>query len=498
MNLPQALYYAAQSRQLDKTAIEHCGIAGYTLMQRAGQAAFRLLRMRWPRARHVSAVCGPGNNGGDGYVIARLAHEAGLVAQVLTVGDPTRLQGDALTARQAAQGAGVPLEPFTAGRLGKSEVIVDALFGTGLEREVHEEWRAAIDAINSAGVPVLAIDIPSGLHADSGRVLGAAVRAQATITFIALKAGLFTGHGRDYCGSIGFDDLDVPVEAYHAVPPVAWRLTEESLTNLVDRRPSAHKGDAGHVGIVGGVAGMAGAVRLAGEAAYRAGAGLVTIATHPAHAAWVNIARPELLANAVTDGASLRVALRRATVLAVGPGLGQERWGRELFAEVLDARLPKVVDADALNLLAAEPLKRGDWVLTPHPGEAARLLGVSTADVQNQRFDALRALVERYGGVCVLKGAGSLIGAQDDPRVWLCDAGNPGMASGGMGDVLTGVLAALLAQGLTALDAARLGVWVHAVAGDDAARAGGTIGLLASDLMPFIRHRLSQLGGYAA
>ncbi len=318
-----------------------------------------------------------------------------------------------------------------------------------------------------------------------------------TITFIGLKTGLFTGHGRDYCGELVFDDLGVPTEVYREIDPVARRLSARALAGLLPRRPRTwHKGQAGHVGVIGGCEGMAGAARLAGEAAARAGAGLTTVLTHPAHAAHLQLTRPELLTQPVADAAALRAASGRTTVLAIGPGLGQGRWARGLLAAAMESPLPKVIDADALNLIATEPLRREDWILTPHPGEAARMLGIDTAQVQGQRFEALRALLERYGGVCVLKGSGTLVGQSAGADVWLCDVGNPGMASGGMGDVLTGVIAALLAQGMVPFDAARLAVWVHATAADDAARVQGEIGLLASDLLPHARRRLNELAAH--
>jgi hydroxyethylthiazole kinase-like uncharacterized protein yjeF len=498
MTLPEALYSAAQTRQLDQIAIGHHGIAGYTLMQRAGEAAFQVLRRHWPRARRIALVCGPGNNGGDGYVVARLAQAAGLQVQVLVLGDPARLRGDARTARDAARDAGVTMHGFEAAHLHDSEVIVDALFGTGLERNVENEWRGAVETMNAAvDTPVLAIDIPSGLHADAGRVLGVAVRAQVTVTFIGLKTGLLTGHGRDYTGELVFNDLGVPAEVYAQVDAVARRLSAHALTGLLPRRQrSLHKGQAGHVGVIGGSEGMAGAACLAGEAAVRAGAGLTTLLTHPAHATHLQLTRPELLTQSVADATALRSAWGRATVLAIGPGLGQSRWARALLAAALDNPLPKVIDADGLNLIASEPIRRQDWILTPHPGEAARLLGIGIAQVQAQRFEALQALLERYGGVCVLKGSGTLVGQSAGPDIWLCDAGNPGMASGGMGDVLTGMIAALLAQGLAPFHAARLAVWVHACAADDAAQAHGEIGLLASDLLPYARRRLNQLAAH--
>jgi NAD(P)H-hydrate epimerase len=499
MNLPQALYYAEQTRQLDEIAIRQEGIPGSTLMCRAGQATFALLRQRYPRARAIAVVCGVGNNGGDGYVVARLAQEAGLMPVVLELGDPGRRRGDARAAREKMVTAGVRCCPFQASQLDSAEVIVDALFGTGLEREVTDDWRVVINAINMANAAVLAVDIPSGLHADSGRVLGVAVNADVTITFIGLKTGLFTGEGPSFRGHLVFDGLGVPPDIYRNVPPSALRIMEQSLWSLAPhRRRTLHKGDVGHVVVIGGTEGMGGAVRLAGAAACRTGAGLVTVATHPVHAAYISWNRPELMTYAASDVKQLRAAIERATVIAVGPGLGRERWGRRMLATALESNKRLVVDADGLNLLAPDPMKRDDWVLTPHPGEAARLLKCTSAKVQSQRFDAVRSLAERFGGVIVLKGAGTLIAKSGDRDVWLCDAGNPGMASGGMGDVLTGVIAALLAQGLSQLDAARLGVWLHATAADDAAHENGEIGLLASDLLPLVRTRLNRLSIHEA
>jgi NAD(P)H-hydrate epimerase len=466
-------------------------------MQRAGAAAFDLLRTRWPRARRIAVVCGPGNNGGDGYVMARLARAAGLTVNALSLGAAEKMQGDAAAARKQCKSAGVSIRNFQADLLTGHDVIVDALLGTGLEREVDGEWRTAIEAINASRLPVLAVDVPSGLNADTGHVMGAAVRASATMSFIGLKAGLFTGTGREHAGEIFFNDLNVPPDIYARVPALVRRLTEISLHGLMPgRRRDMHKGDAGHVLVIGGDRGMPGAARLAGEAAYRAGAGLVMLATHPEHAAHIAAARPELIVHGVATPQELRPLLERADVIAVGPGLGQGEWGDALFGAALDAKLPMVVDADALNTLATDPLMHADWILTPHPGEAARMLGMSKAEIQADRFAAVHELVASFGGVCVLKGAGTLVASLYDGVVSVCDRGNPGMASGGMGDVLTGVIAGLRAQGLISPVAARLGVWLHAAAGDDAA-ASGQIGMLASDLFPHIRSRLNRLVGHA-
>lgn len=505
-DLPHLLYRAEQVRALDRIAIEQFGIPGSVLMERAGAAAFVVLRARWPQAARIGVLCGTGNNGGDGFVLARLAAEAGLEVTVWQVGDAERLQGDALAASQRLQGTGITARPWpgsSARELDGRDVLVDALLGTGLTDKVRDTWADAIDALNVAAAPVLALDLPSGLDADTGRVLGCAVRASASISFIGLKPGLLTGAGTEHAGRVYFHDLQVPAGVYDRQAAAARRLDYAQLSTLLrPRTRDAHKGQFGHVLVIGGGHGMSGAVRLAAEAAARVGAGLVSVATHAVHAAALNAGRPELMVHSVESPVALAPLLERASVVAVGPGLGQDAWARGLLERVLETDRPLVLDADALNLLAADPVQRDDWVLTPHPGEAARLLGCSSAQVQADRFHALAALVERFGGVCVLKGSGTLVHAPagEFPPAGVCTAGNPGMASGGMGDVLTGIIAGLLAQGLTASEAAAAGVCLHAQAADEAARVGER-GLLASDLMPWLRRLVNpapaQTGGSA-
>lgn len=497
--LPHLLYRGAQARALDHTAIHTFAIPGSVLMERAGGAAFQVIRQCWPQAARLGVVCGTGNNGGDGFVLARLAGEAGLQVRVWQVGDAEHVHGDALAACQRLQGTGISPQPWSAdsGRdLAQHDVLVDALLGTGLSGAVRGVWATVITALNASAVPILALDIPSGLDADTGRVLGTSVHARACVSFIGLKPGLLTGAGPEHVGALYFNDLQVPDGVYARQPAAAHRLDFDRLAPLLGRRPrDAHKGYYGHVLIVGGGHGMSGAPRLAGEAAARVGAGLVSIATRTAHAALLSVSRPELMAHGVDSAADLAPLLARASVVAVGPGLGQDAWARALFARVLEAKCPLVVDADALTLLGADPLHRDDWVLTPHPGEAGRLLGLSAGEVQADRFAALDTLVSRYGGVCVLKGSGTLVHTPvaAGPAVGICTAGNPGMASGGMGDVLSGVIAGLMAQGLAPAEAASLGVCLHARAADEAARVGER-GLLASDLMPWLR-RLANAGG---
>jgi len=497
-DLPQELYRADQVRALDRTAIEVHGIPGIELMNRAGSAGYALLRTRWPQLKRLTVLAGLGNNGGDGYVIARLARADGMMATVLQIGDSDRVGGDAALALAAYREAGGPIDPFNA-LPAQPGVIVDALFGTGLDRPVTGPWAAAIAAVNASGAPVLAIDIPSGLQSDTGAVLGIAVRAAATISFIGLKQGLFTGAGPDQCGAVHFSDLGVPATVYATQTPSACRIDwSRESASLQSRRRTANKGDFGHVLIIGGAPGMSGAARLAAEAALRAGAGLVTVATHPDHAALLNVTRPELMVSPVADPAALDALIARATVIAIGPGLGRADWGHRLWERARLSGKPLVVDADALNLLAESPSTNPDWVLTPHPGEAGRLLGCGTAAVGADRFQAAREIQRRYGGVVVLKGAGTLIQGEPQHPPAVCTDGNPGMATAGAGDVLTGVIAALLGQGralgLDARQAAGLGVCLHAAAGDRAARDGER-GLIAGDILAALRPVANGVAG---
>lgn len=483
---PTQLYLAEQVRALDHCAIAQFGIPGLTLMERAGDAAFDLLRTRWPATRHITVLCGPGNNGGDGFVVARLALQAGLAVRLLQLGDGKKLHGDALASAENFRQAGGRIEPFSDLDF-STDLIVDAVLGTGLERAVSGLWETALLAANRHPAPVFALDIPSGLHSDSGRILGCAIRAEMTLSFIGLKQGLFTGEGPACCGRIALDDLEVPAEVYQAVQGSARLLNWHSFAGYMKPRArTLHKGDCGHLLLVGGDAGFLGAIRMAGEAALRTGAGLVSIATRPEHAALIASQRPELMCHGVDQPETLLPLLARADAVAIGPGLGQQGWGQRMLWRVLQSNLPLVVDADALNLLAMEPEQRENWVLTPHPGEAARLLGCSTAEIQADRFQAVSRLQQRYGGVVLLKGAGTLISSAPGKQTGLCCAGNPGMASGGMGDLLTGIIGALIVQGEANTMAAEMGSCLHGAAADLAARAGER-GMLATDLLPAIR-----------
>lgn len=502
-DLPAALHTAEEVRELDRLAMEHLGVSASTLMTRAGAAAFRHMERLWPSARRFAVVCGPGNNGGDGYVLARLAHGAGHTVDVWHVGELDHLKGAALSAYQAWVKRG-EVKPFAAERLRDADLIVDAMFGTGVARPIEEPARSAIRAMNDSGRPIFAIDLPSGLNADTGQPLGEAVRADVTVTFIGLKRGLLTGRGPDHAGCLLFDPLQVPDLVLGQVASECTRFDYDTLAaHLRLRSPGAHKGDFGHLLVIGGEKGMAGAVRLAGEAGLRVGAGLVTVATREANVASVGTGRPELMVSGVEQLQHLRALLERATVIALGPGLGTGAWGHALLHEALGSGLPMIVDADALKLIAGDRELRlfgkDDWILTPHPGEASRLLARSIEAVQGNRFQAVADLQTRYRGVVVLKGPGTLV-ADGTAAVGLCNEGNPGLATAGTGDVLTGVIAGLVAQGYPLTVAARLGVALHARAAD-LAGAEGERGLLASDLFtalrpllnPQIRPRLDSL-----
>lgn len=490
--LPSALYRAADVRELDRMAIEEHGIPGFELMSRAGQAAFDLLRDQWPQARRLCVLCGVGNNGGDGYVIAALAEKAGFEAHVVQVGDAAKTQGDALTALQRAQEEGASFETFGADTKLEGDVIVDALLGTGLNGDVRGDYVAAIAAINHSRCPVLAVDIPSGLCSDTGRVLGCAVKADCSISFIGCKQGLLTGQAPDFVGQLFFASLQVPEAVLNDLPPGATLIREAHLRSwLPPRSRLSHKGNNGHVLVIGGDLGMGGAVAMAAEAAGRVGAGLISVITRPQHIAAILARRPECMVLGVGEADQISSSLQKADILVVGPGIGQSSWGQGLLKQVLATDLPLVLDADGLNLLAtwqgeASLAQRGNWVLTPHPGEAARLLESTTEAVSRDRYAAVSQLQQKYQGAVVLKGAGSLI-AGDEGALWVCHSGNPGMATGGMGDVLSGIIGGLLAQGLTLEQAAAAGVKVHAAAGDRAAEQAGQRGLLATDLMPYIR-----------
>jgi ADP-dependent NAD(P)H-hydrate dehydratase / NAD(P)H-hydrate epimerase len=475
----QFLYSAAQVRELDRIVIEEFKVPGLTLMRRAADACVRQILAVYPKVDRVTIFCGGGNNAGDGYIIAGLLAGKGRKVQVITLGKPGKPGTDARAAYDYCVGSEARLESDHDEIQG--ELIVDALLGTGLSGTVRENYRDAIHLINACDRPVLSVDIPSGICADTGAVLGCAIIADMTVTFIGRKQGLFTNDGPDHAGRVVFCSLDVPEKVYENQKFKPVRML--SSPGFPGRRKNSHKTTHGHVLVIGGDEGMGGAVILSGEAALRTGAGLVSVATRPGNISALLARRPEIMARGIDTKDQLLPLMAKASALVIGPGLGQSDWSRELLSAAFESRLPMVVDADGLNILASQVTKREHWILTPHPGEGSRLLD-GTA-VQDDRFTAVRSIQQKYGGIVLLKGIGTLV--CDGSEVSLCPFGNPGMATAGMGDVLSGVIGALLAQGYSYHEAATRGVSLHARAGDIAAENGGQRGLIATDVITSIR-----------
>lgn len=459
-------------------------------MERAGTVAFEALKQHWPEAKVLCVICGTGNNGGDGFVVARLAHEHGMQVEVLVAGDSNKISGNALSAKQRLEGCGVTTTEYEGGKLPLADAVIDAVFGTGLKGAVTGDAEKAIKAINQHGTPVLSLDIPSGLIADTGYAEGEVVHADITVSFIGLNQGLLTAQGPDCCGELIFDDLQIPSGVAAKVPVSCQRLNFD-LSVFKKRVKESHKGLYGHVLVIGGEVGMSGAARLACESALRTGAGLVSLATRYAHASIINSARPEIMSYPVEREHEINFLIEKASVIAIGPGLGRSEWAATLFATAINSDKPLVVDADALNLLSIENIQRDNWILTPHPGEAARMLDKTASDIQADRFAAVKELAEKFNATVILKGNGSLVCSEG--KTFLCNQGNPGMASGGMGDVLTGIIASLLAQGFSNNEAAKVGVCLHSTAADAAAKGAGERGMLASDLMPSIRRLVNPI-----
>jgi ADP-dependent NAD(P)H-hydrate dehydratase / NAD(P)H-hydrate epimerase len=487
LHLLPKLYRGAAVRAAEQVAMARFGLDEDDLMVRAGLAAWRLLLDRWPQAQRIGIVCGPGNNGGDGYVLAELARSSGRHVQVMRLSDDVKA-GAAGRAADAYLQAGGAAAIFVADDdLPSADVWVDALFGIGLHRALEGAAIDVVAALNHQPSPVLALDVPSGVDADSGHYDGPAVRADVTLSFIAGKPGLYTGRGRAVSGEVMLDTLGLAEHVFDDLEPAARIARPDALSLwLKPRDRNAHKGAFGSVLCIGGDHGFGGAIALCVEAAHRSGAGLVSAATRAEHVAAMLTRRPECMVRAVGSATELKPLLDKASVIAIGPGLGGDEWGETLLEAALAQGLPMVIDADALNLLSKSLETLKNAVFTPHPGEAARLLASSVAEIERDRIASARKLSERYGCVVVWKGAGTIVVAPEQIPV-VIDAGNPGMATGGMGDVLTGVIASVIAQGGSCFDAAVCGALLHAAAGDAAARDGGERGLLASDLFLHLR-----------
>jgi len=491
----QALYQASEIKKIEQQAAKSSGYAMYQLMEKAGTASWQYLQKHWPEAEKITVICGKGNNAGDGFVLSRIAEAEGKTVQVLCVESKVDYKGDALIAYQTMIKQGIEPQIFQSSLLAEQDLIVDAILGTGLKGPLRENFHQVIDVVNAFAdkLPIFSIDIPSGLESDTGFINPTAVRATRTLTFIGLKSGMLTGHARDRCGLIDLDRLGIDEKAHQKFQAVAWVDDADALIdNLPKRSKVSHKGDYGHLLLIGGDYGFGGAILMSAIAAARCGAGMLTILTRDAHVAPILTQCPEAMIRSVTgaDDPALTKILDNVDAVVIGPGLGQEEWGVSLFDEICKTQLPLLIDADALNILSTQNKVNSRWVMTPHPGEASRLLDKDTSTIQQNRYQAATLLQNKYSGVVVLKGAGTLI-TDDNQATTVCSEGNPGMATAGMGDILSGIIGSLLAQGLESSLAARTGVALHSRAGDLAAM-NGQKGLMATDLVNPLRLLVNQ------
>jgi NAD(P)H-hydrate epimerase len=512
---------ASQMQALDRCTIVEAGVPGRTLMECAGAGVVEVLeRLCGPLAGKTATVfCGKGNNGGDGFVIARLLRQKRVKGSVFLLAPAAELTGDAKAMyRRFARAAGAsavqicPSAERMRSLLGKSDVVVDALLGTGLSSAVSGLYRTAIEAINAAGRPVMAVDLPSGIHADTGALLGSAVKATWTVTFGQPKLGLYLGAGIDHAGQVHIADIGIPPAYVDAVPSKISLITREDVRRLLPGRPlSAHKGTYGHAGIIAGSVGKTGAAALTARAALRVGTGLVTVATpmsvndtlEAKLLEAMTVPMPETKARTLSRSGLDRLLLfaNARSAIALGPGLSTHPETVELIhALVPRLERPSVLDADALNAVAGRvgllteckvPL-----ILTPHPGEMARLEEQATPrSVNADRIGTASRFAQGRRVILVLKGARTVV-AHPEGWVAICPTGNPGMATAGTGDALTGILVGLLAQGLSPWDAARTGTYLHGLAGDLAAADVGAAGMTAGDLIERIPHALTQAIGH--
>lgn len=484
---------------IDANAIERMPVASYELMRRAAGFVFDTLLNRYPRAQRISVWCGKGNNAGDGYLVAALAARMGLNVTLVSVVPTTTLQDDAARAYLEASAAGVePIVMTDAAAIAaceiEADVIVDALLGTGCHGAPRSPYQYAIAQINQCATPVVAVDLPSGVSTDTGAVTGDAVKAAVSVSFITRKIGLYTGAGTEFCGEREFSQLGVDDAMYDQPGLPVLRFSADRLPVL---SRNTHKHRQGHVMVVGGDSGMPGAVAMAAHSALRAGAGMVTVVTRAEHFAPIVARTPEVM---VVDPTRMEAVIERADLVVLGPGLGRESWGKDLFNRVERGDRPTVIDADGLYWLAQHGVwQGGDLYLTPHTGEAARLLNVTSEEVQSDRLSACVRLRDQWQATGVLKGAGSIV--FDRAAMQICTHGNPGMATAGMGDVLSGVVGAMLVAAYVtdspaADDLARLfatGVALHSAAADHAVDVFGMRSLLASDVIDSLATVLNKI-----
>ncbi|MDW6094720.1 bifunctional ADP-dependent NAD(P)H-hydrate dehydratase/NAD(P)H-hydrate epimerase [Vibrio rhizosphaerae] len=491
MTMTNVFYSTQQVRIGEQKAASAKGLEMYSLMERAGQAVFAIGMAQYPSSEHWLICCGGGNNGGDGYIVASLAKSIGLYVTVWQVGDPETLTGDARMAYEHWQNHGGNVSEPQERVPDSVDVVIDALLGTGLSGPVRPGMLSLIETLNQSMKPVIAVDIPSGLCGDTGSVLGGAIIAQHTVSFIGLKQGLVTGKAREYVGELHFAGLGVEDAFDQQNHPTVMAIHTKMPGQMLPKRfATSHKGTHGKALLIGGNDGMGGAIILSAMAAARCGTGMTAVLCHPHNVTPLLVSAPEVMSACWDKSQAIERRLHWCDVLAVGPGLGRDETAFAIYQAVQSIAKPKVVDADGLYFLMQQPNQDPLRVITPHPAEAAQLLQVSVEEIEADRYASVQALHRQYGGVVVLKGAGTLV--YDGEQISVCMAGNPGMASAGMGDVLTGVITSLIAQGLPLVEATQLGVLIHSMAADQNSESYGERGLLASDLLPHLRQLVNH------
>lgn len=490
------LYSAKTVRDIDQAAIDNLHNGEIRLMNRAGTAAFEELLEAFGQPSLITVFCGSGNNAGDGYILAARAAQRLIPVKVIELGKASHFSAQTLQARQFAEQNKVEFIPFSDNLALNQGVIVDSLLGTGVNGALKPVFLQAIEKINSSGLPVLAMDIATGLNADTGSVNEVAVKADITVTFVGAKLGLFTGCGPVVSGEVIYHSLDISEKIYENFTPIAQLM---ELYNLLEYLPQfegdEYKSQRGHCMIIGGDQGYGGAAVLAAEASLKVGSGLTSVATQPEHISAILARCPEIMACGVISGQQLEPLLEKPSILVVGPGLGRSPWSEQLLQKAVATGLPMVLDADALNILAEGRVVRRDhkqpWVLTPHVGEAARLLDISVEEIQADRFSAVLKIKQKYNAVVLLKGPGTIVSSEDD-TFKICPYGNPAMATAGMGDLLSGIIGGLMAQGLDGQRAVELGCCLHSSAADELVSASGNRGVTASDILPWVKKLLNQ------
>lgn len=487
------LYSSEQIREIEKYIFTKLGFDEFELMFRAGKYAFEVIKDQIINKNvKIKIFCGVGNNGGDGFILAGFLKKDGYDVEIFEIGNFLKQSKLASKAKDLAIECDVKINKYDeAVILNEDDVIIDAIYGIGINCNIKLEQRKIIDKINNSNAFIIGLDCPSGLNPDNGQIMGNCVRCDITISFLQLKLGCFLNFGPKFCGEIFVNNLAVNYEDFLAkITPSFITIFDKDLLKIIPpRKLDANKGDFGNILAIGGDHSMAGAIMMAAEACCRSGAGKVTVLTRQENIEALNVRLPNVMSAIYDDKKDLELAIKNKDFLIIGPGLGNSKWSSDLFEFFMDNNLAKLIDADGLNLLAKSDKKYDlkNAIITPHPKEAANLLGITTKEVQKNRQETARKLHEKYGCIVVLKGANSII--YDGNNFCLCGHSNPAMAVAGMGDILSGLIAGFTFQNISLFEAAIIGSFIHVISANLLVEEHGEIGLLPNDIvenLPFV------------